>query len=261
MSFYQTVKITNDVFYINDPNLCTVYILIGEHKALIIDTGMKSEHSLLEEIKKITDKELIVVLTHGHYDHTGHIKEFKMVYMDSDDVECLHNQPDNLTLISQIKPLKNEMIFDLGNFQVKAIKTSGHTKGSFTFIDQKHHFLFTGDQFGSGCGVWMQVKEAIYLSAYIQSIDNFINYLTKNYNYPFEQWTYYGGHLGQEKTGPLGYNPLNSELVKNLKVLSQLILNQKIKLIASSAKSFTGEPSFYANYKNAEMVLRPSIIQ
>lgn len=255
MNNYQIQAINSNVYSINDPFDCTTYLIIGDQKAMVIDLGMNTSTSLLSIIQKITTKELVVVLTHGHFDHCGHLKEFKEVYIDFEDFPCIEQQKENLPYLSNLKPLHHEMIFDLGNYIVKAIQTPGHTKGSVTFIDEKNHFLFTGDQFGSGCGVWMQVKEALPLSLYAQSIDNFIQYLKTHYDFPFENWTYFGGHLGQEKTGKLGYNPLNSEMVQNLKILSTLLLEKKCSLSPSQAKSFTNKPSYYACYKNAEMIV------
>ncbi len=242
-------------FSINNDLLCTTYVIVGDKKAMVIDLGMTKKDSLLSVIQTITNKELIVVLTHGHADHCGHLKEFDEVYLDFDDLPCLYRQKGMKPYLSKLRPLFHEMEFDLGNRRIKIIKTPGHTKGSVTIIDEKEHLLFTGDQFGSGCGVWMQVLEALPLSEYAQSIENFIQYLTTHYDFSFDEWTYFGGHLGQEKTGKLGYNPLNSEMVKNLKTLSLLLLKHQIPLIPSKAKSFTNLPSYYACYKNAEMIV------
>lgn len=260
IKMFKINKINDEVYNFNDEDMCSVYLIIGEDKALVIDTGMPSKDSLLKEIRKITDKELIVVLTHGHFDHVGHLDEFSSFYISKEDLECFENK--NISYDKdKLHLLKDQQIFDLKNIQVKAIKTPGHTKGSYTFIDEKHHILFTGDQFGSGCGVWMQVLEALPLSEYIKSIDNFLNYLNENYNYNVDDWSYYPGHLGQEYTGKLGYNPLNTNMVRNLKELSVKLLANKIDLLPSKALSFNNEKSYYVSYKNAEMVIRKSLIK
>ena len=106
----------------------------------------------------------------------------------------------------------------------------------------------------------MQVDAAVNLSTYINSIDMFLNYLSK-YGYDLENWNLYGGHLGQEQTGRLGYNPLNIQMVKNLKELSAKLINNQITLYESKAKSFANEQSYYASYKTAEMIIRKSLIK
>ena len=143
MNNYQIQAINSNVYSINDSFDCTTYLIIGDQKAMVIDLGMNTSTSLLSIIQKITTKELVVVLTHGHFDHCGHLKEFKEVYIDFEDFPCIEQQKENLPYLSNLKPLHHEMIFDLGNYIVKAIQTPGHTKGSVTFIDEKNHFLFT----------------------------------------------------------------------------------------------------------------------
>ena len=105
----------------------------------------------------------------------------------------------------------------------------------------------------------MQVNEAYPLSIYVEEIDRFLNYLSNVAS--LSMWTLYGGHYGQEETGRLGYNPLNIEMVKNLKELSIKLIGGEVSLLDSNAKSFNNEKSYYASYKNAEMIIRKSLIK
>ena len=105
----------------------------------------------------------------------------------------------------------------------------------------------------------MQVNEAYPLSIYVEEIDRFLNYLSNFAS--LSMWTLYGGHYGQEETGRLGYNPLNTEMVKNLKELSIKLIGGEVSLLDSNAKSFNNEKSYYASYKNAEMIIRKSLIK
>lgn len=260
MKKYDIITFNDHVYCINSEDLCSIYVIIGTNKAMVIDTGMPSNDKIMPLIRKLTDKELIVCLTHGHYDHIGHLNEFDKVYMGMEDLPNFNN-PKNKQYVNKLISLHDEIIFDLGNLKIKAIKTPGHTPGSYTFIDYDDKYLFTGDEFGSGCGVWMQVFDALPLSKYIESIDNFINYLKSNYDIDINDWTYLGGHYGQEKTSRFGYNPLNAEMVLNLKELSRLLLLDKVELIPSDAMKFNNEQSYYVSYKNAEMVIRKSNIK
>ena len=258
MEEYKIEKIDDKHYLINDSQLCTTYIIIGDNKAMVIDCGMKNNESLLNQIKKITDKDLIVVLTHAHYDHSGHLDEFDHFYMAKEDEICLKKYP----IHQQNKLyLKDQMEFDLGNIKVRSYVFNGHTSGSTIFIDETYHYAYTGDQFGSGCGVWMQVSEACCLSEYIINIKRFLKIL-ESYSYPLEKWCLFGGHYGQEYTSRVSsYNPLNIEMVKNLMILSQKLIDNEVELQDSNATSFNSEKSYYAVYKNAEMVIRKSLIK
>ena len=253
-----TVKKINDYTYaFNDDLFCTVYLIIGDNKVLLIDAGIaENTDSLLNNVRKITDKDIIVALTHSHYDHIGHLNEFDSFYVSYLEMDnIIKNNLDSKAIL-----LTNNNIFDLGGIKVKAIITPGHTKGSTIFIDENAKIAYTGDQFGSGCGVWMQVDAATSLSTYIENIDCFLNYLS-SYDFDLSNWVLYGGHLGQETTGRLGYNPLNIEMIKNLKVLSGKLINNEVELLDSNAKMYCNEKSYYASYKNAEMIIRKSLIK
>ena len=47
-----------------------VYLLIGEEKAMLIDS-FYGQGDLRAFVETITDKPVIVANTHGHFDHTG----------------------------------------------------------------------------------------------------------------------------------------------------------------------------------------------
>ncbi|MBF0619977.1 MAG: MBL fold metallo-hydrolase [Candidatus Omnitrophica bacterium] len=83
-----------------------------------------------------------VLLTHGHYDHTGGVKFFseKMnlpVYLSKD--EFMLYVPACKTL----KRLKDDDTVAVGTLKIKAISTPGHTPGCISYLVQEN--LFTGD--------------------------------------------------------------------------------------------------------------------
>ena len=47
-----------------------MFLIVGEEKAMLIDTGY-GEGNLREIVEGITDKPVMVVDTHGHFDHIG----------------------------------------------------------------------------------------------------------------------------------------------------------------------------------------------
>ena len=60
MKLYNTIKINNHSYYINDEDGDSCYLIIGNTHALLIDLGLFKE-PLLPTIKNITNKELIIV--------------------------------------------------------------------------------------------------------------------------------------------------------------------------------------------------------
>lgn len=83
------------------------YILISGNEAAVIDAGGDAERIIKEaqsggaEIKKI-------ILTHGHYDHIGGVKELcektnAKVYIHKDDEEMLSDGEKNLNFLSEEK--------------------------------------------------------------------------------------------------------------------------------------------------------------
>ncbi|MEG0855330.1 MAG: MBL fold metallo-hydrolase [Terrisporobacter sp.] len=67
---HYTYKLVNDkVWQIDVMFRNRMYLIEGSKKALLIDTGMGLE-GLKEVISEIAEKELLVINTHGHIDHT-----------------------------------------------------------------------------------------------------------------------------------------------------------------------------------------------
>ncbi len=63
------VKKLNDHIYLMDDNgEATGYLVVGEKKALVIDT-MNGYANVYDVVRTLTDLPLMVVNTHGHCDH------------------------------------------------------------------------------------------------------------------------------------------------------------------------------------------------
>lgn len=150
-----------------------MYLLIGEEKALLIDTGY-GVSKLKEAVEEVTDLPVIVVNTHGHYDHTGNNAAFDEVYLSDKDLELYHYYYEDETLdmvydklpwifrhltyqekktvktlqAVPVKSLPKEGYFDLGGRRVSFIETPGHTPGSIILLDENSQTLFDGDMAG-----------------------------------------------------------------------------------------------------------------
>ncbi len=167
------VQITDGVWLISSFKLVNSYLIVGQKKALLIDTGCGAGN-IQQTVNSLTNRHLAVAITHGHFDHDAGGGLFDSVYMNeadwpvSRDYErqgskilkdyilsrgevrnpgqgealakmVLENLPKTFT------PLSNGQLFDLGGRVIETIFTPGHTVGSVCFLDSKSKILFTGD--------------------------------------------------------------------------------------------------------------------
>lgn len=161
-------QIANKTWCINEYGMDALFLLEGEEKALLIDTGTGTM-DLNKIIRTITDKPLIVALTHGHVDHAGGIGQFDEIYLHEDDFEMakqvdLQSRQEYADMLigmsngifssvtcqnSNHTPtflsLKEGQDIQLGNRLVKVYETPGHTEGGLSFLDVKERIMISGD--------------------------------------------------------------------------------------------------------------------
>ena len=124
----------------------SVYLVEGEDRALLIDAGAYMPH-LDKAVAAITDKPVILALTHGHGDHVGGVVCFPEAYIHPADTSMIGKAARQYGIA--IKLLSDGQVIDLGGRQIEVLHTPGHTSGSVTFFDREHHYGFSGDAFGS----------------------------------------------------------------------------------------------------------------
>ncbi len=145
--------------YTNDP--LNIYLLLGSHTALLIDTGCG-----LSPLKPIVNKligkrKLLVFNSHAHWDHILGNHEFDEVYIHENEAFIISNPYDlshskeifgkcyakrNFTIppCKVIKTLRDGDSFDLGEIKIKVIHAPGHSPGSICVLTNTGE-LFTGD--------------------------------------------------------------------------------------------------------------------
>lgn len=133
----------NDTLYTFDQGMVRFYLIIGQNKALLVDTGAFS-FDIIPAIRKITSLPISLCLTHADRDHTKNITPFKEIHIYPDEITYLPNHD------SDIIPIDDQYIFNLGNQQFHVIHTPGHTPGSICLYDQENHILFSGDTISYG---------------------------------------------------------------------------------------------------------------
>ena len=76
MQYFETKRMTDHIIRITDRTNVFSYLVIGEERAALIDTGTGfGDMSALTA--QLTDLPIIVILTHGHCDHAGdHFRQY-----------------------------------------------------------------------------------------------------------------------------------------------------------------------------------------
>lgn len=157
-----------------DPDqLFNMYVLVGEDKAAVIDSGMGVTGSLRQYIEEnITDKKPVVsYATHGDLDHIGSAVLFDEQYMSYHDLRKLdwnlnverrfsdlgvfcNNDPVVLEFCKdkyvhnenlKFKDVKDGEIIELGQITLEAVWVPGHSYGSMVYLDHEHKCAFVGD--------------------------------------------------------------------------------------------------------------------
>jgi len=158
-------KLEKNMWVVETADKTTMYIIEGTKKAMLIDAGTKCE-KLDEVIKQITQKPLIVMITHIHPDHAGNIKYFDQIYFHPGDTVLMRTM--KVAYSGKINYVKNGDLFDLGGTTIEVLEAPGHTPGSIVLLDRKAGNCYSGDAYGSG-QVWMQLRPHVSMSTYAKS--------------------------------------------------------------------------------------------
>lgn len=140
------------------------YIAYDEDKvAVVIDPGDEGQ-KLVEAIRDRGLDVRYILLTHGHFDHTGAVMEIKNEFgaklcVSGEDAEMLTDPQLSLAMQQRWKPedisidllLSDGDVIEAGKMRFEVIATPGHSKGSVTY--RCENVLFTGDTLFQGdCG-------------------------------------------------------------------------------------------------------------
>ena len=155
-------KLEDNMWVIETSDNCTMYLVEGTQKALLIDTGTKIEN-LDTVVCFISKKPLDVVITHAHGDHAGNINYFKEIWTHCADTVLLSSRYKG-----KVNFVNDGDIFDLGGTQIEVSHMPGHTPGSIVLLDRKAGNCYSGDAFGAN-HVWLQLKPLSPIQTYVNS--------------------------------------------------------------------------------------------
>lgn len=145
------------------------YLLIGNDRALLIDTGLGISN-IYEQVRKLTNKPVAAVATHIHWDHIGGHEYFPEFYAHEAELDWLNGKfplplqavknmvadrcelPEDFCFdgyaIFQGKPgrlLDDGDTIDLGGRTIQVLHTPGHSPGHLCFWEDEKGYLYSGD--------------------------------------------------------------------------------------------------------------------
>lgn len=174
-SWFTVKQIDNNTFAISEYGhweKVHSFLLIGEEKAVLIDTGLG-----IDNIKRITDQltslPIIVLTTHVHWDHIGSHGEFKDIYVHKDERDWLIDGIKKLPIEQIRKDVSRDITIptpesfnpntykpfqgnptgllndgdeiEIGSRKLTIYHTPGHSPGHISIFDYSKGYLFTGD--------------------------------------------------------------------------------------------------------------------
>ncbi len=166
------------VFLMDEGHEATGYLVVGEDKACVIDT-MNGYNDLYEAVRKITDKPITVVNTHGHPDHIFGNVYFREAYLNPADLELARSfteSPEYLELLKEhnavFPPFRDIYpgdAIDLGGRTLEVFALPGHTPGGILLMLREDRILFTGDSVNHH--LWMQLDGCLPLHEFVKELD------------------------------------------------------------------------------------------
>lgn len=176
----QTKKLTEHVWLMDDQG-SSGYVILGEKKALVVDT-MNGSENVKEIVRTITGLPVMVINTHVHPDHIGGNHFFDEVYMSPYDMPYVEmfTAPENLDKRPVVHPIREGNVIDLGGLHVEVYELPGHTPGELCLLLVEEQILFPGD--GINHHLWMQLEGCSSLEEYAKSLKR-LDFLKKKAKY------------------------------------------------------------------------------
>lgn len=219
----EVIKIDDLTYSIEDGGFVRYFLLIGDEKAALIDSGA-TEKRALEIAKGITDKEIILINTHGDGDHTASTASFDEIHMHKDDYYgCKINEKYPNTKLVE---LNDNDVIDLGNRPLRVIHIPGHTYGSLAFLDINFRVLIAGDSVS---------KAHIFMFGETRSLNDYEMSLNKLISMSDEYDDVWASH--NERVLPKDY-PVKVKNVWEM-IKTGKILFEEIELHGHKIKSYT----------------------
>lgn len=189
MEYFKTEQLSKRLYRIVDflGNCC--YLAVGEKRACLLDT-LDGFGNIRQVAESLTDKEIFVILTHGHIDHGAGCCFFDEVWMSHKDKALFMDHCSLETRLlsyanhpiagklapteynpryeGEIRDLKDGQKFDLGGLTIRMLAVPGHTQGMMVPLLEEERTIIFGD--ACGVGVLLFGENSSCVSAYRKSL-------------------------------------------------------------------------------------------
>ncbi len=274
MEGYTVTKEAQNVYNVRGEAQCNFYIVEGSERAAVIDTGVPAgamdrtdvenaaKVRIMPLIRTLTQKPLILVITHLHIDHMYHMDEFEEIYMSHKELALPEEirrfmSPGKVLDYSNVKDIRTGDVLDLGDAHLEICELTGHSPGSVIVLDRENNILFTGDAIGNGTGPFMQVMTCESLGMYYDSLRSALKWLIDRGG----RMRFLGGHVEHQANSLVlpGWNPLGIGMMADLIELVDRVLRGEIQgdsFCKHQKNPPMPEDVLYASYGRAELLYK-----
>ena len=174
--WFEVYRIDDDIFAIYEPGQfeeVISFLIVGDEFALMFDTGL-GIGNIRRVVDQLTDKDVVVLNSHTHYDHIGGNHLFDTIYgtsLEYTKARALGSPPEAVAGFLREgwvwKPLPQDFVaaefrsrpfeidkvvyegdrIDIGGRTLEILFTPGHAPDSICLLDRGNRQLFTGDTF------------------------------------------------------------------------------------------------------------------
>jgi len=150
--------------FVEGPIDANNYLIIDQNSkdAILIDCSSPDDE-FVNAIKEQNVNLKYILLTHGHFDHILGCNRFyeefgTEIYVAEEDKKQIDYAPEMTLMLGGVKiptvtsvknTVKNNDIFKIGDTEIKAISTPGHTQGGMCYLSNDGK-LFSGDTLFQG---------------------------------------------------------------------------------------------------------------
>ncbi|TNE39281.1 MAG: MBL fold metallo-hydrolase [Alphaproteobacteria bacterium] len=179
--WYRVRRLAHDVTLIDEPYIkpfyrCNIWHIRGRDSDALIDSGM-GVVSLRAHVAEVTEKPLLAVASHSHFDHIGCHHEFEQRLGHRAEADILENPSRKATLAAEYarddifdrlppapyeshryevtpapltRHLEDGDILDLGDRHLEILHLPGHSPGGLALYEAASGILFSGDTIYDG---------------------------------------------------------------------------------------------------------------
>jgi glyoxylase-like metal-dependent hydrolase (beta-lactamase superfamily II) len=234
-NWYETIHMADDVTLIHEPWIkpffrCNMWHIRGRDRDLLFDTGL-GHFSLRQHVKLVSERSLICVASHTHFDHIGCHHEFPDRRVHHAEAAILANPRNDWTLADryaaddmfdrlprgwdatryQLQPaaahrlLDHDDVIDLGDRHFDVIHTPGHSPGGIGLHEKASGIFLSGDIVYDG---------PLVDDAYHSNVETYVTTMKHLRDLPVS--VIHGGHF--PSFGPTRYRQLIDEYLAGKRI-------------------------------------------